>query len=301
MDFSFENNCFERLCPLCANPTFSDDSQVLPCCNEFVCKDCFRSYIRYRIEDGHYLIPCPMPQCQDELTSDLIDTFGTLKQKHRKELNKIDASNTTTTRSCPNCSHITGISVKTYQLMNKAKSSKKNSNKVNKTICQSCNESWCYFCYGPTHPGVSCKTNMDSNDLFIKWSKDWDKTNQQQNSFKCPGCGIPVQRDGGCPNMSCSRCTCTWCYHCGKSTKKTHILLGSHSGDKWEVNACDKSTLFGSKKITKTLRWFKVIHEVIIFTICGIAILLICFPLLPVLILVVPPVFFLIIAGKELL
>ena len=298
MDLTIENINFgareEQICPLCVDPTTSDNFQVLPCCSAFVCADCLRSYIRYSIEDGHYLVLCPMPECQEELTGELIDTFGTLVQKHRMELNKIDASNTTTTRTCPNCSHITRISEETYQLMNKSKCSKKSSNKVNQTICQSCNQSWCYFCYGPTHAGVSCKTNMDSNDLFTKWRKDWDGINQQQNSFKCPGCGIPVQRDGGCPSMSCSRCPCLWCYDCGKATNRNHLILGSHSGSKWQVNACDKFTFFGSKKITKTLRWLRVINEVFIFTLCGISILLICFPILPLLIFVAPSVIFLV-------
>ena len=294
MDFRIENINLgarkEPICPLCADPTISDNFQLLLCCGAYVCSDCLRSYIRCRVEDGHHLFPCPMPKCQDELTNELMDTLGTPEQKHKIELNKVDASNTTTTRSCPNCSHITRISEETYQLMNKAKSSKRTSNKVNRTICESCNQSWCYFCYGPIHAGVSCKHN--------KCSKDWDGINHQQNSLECPRCGTPVQRDNESPSMSCSSCSCLWCYNCGKETDKSHLLLGTHSGNKWQVNACGDFTFFGSKKITKILRWLKVINEVLIFTLCGITILLICFPILPVLIFIVPPVFFLICAGK---
>ncbi|KAI6659342.1 E3 ubiquitin-protein ligase [Oopsacas minuta] len=304
MEYPIENSSLgateEELCPLCTNTPVSDGRcEMLHCCWMYACAECLRSYIEYRIEDGQYLFPCPMPGCPQKLTDELVNQFISLTQKNKIALLKLNADNSPTKRSCPNCSHITSISEQNYQLMKKAKSSTKSSTKVNQMLCSTCYKPWCYFCYGPTHAGISCKDNLDENNQFNQWTKDWDGVNHQQNAFRCPRCQVPTQRDGGCPSMNCIKCSCYWCYNCGKETSKSNTLLGGHGGDKWEVNACDRYTILGSKKVTKRLRWFKVVQEIVIFTICGVAILTICVPLLPALIFIVPPVIFLFYAAKS--
>jgi hypothetical protein len=32
---------------------------------------------------------------------------------------------------------------------------------------------------------------------------------------RCPGCGIAVEKSGGCDHVRCTACGCEWCYVCG--------------------------------------------------------------------------------------
>ena len=33
----------------------------------------------------------------------------------------------------------------------------------------------------------------------------------------CPKCYYPIEKNGGCQRMSCSRCNTPFCWHCGKT------------------------------------------------------------------------------------
>lgn len=50
------------------------------------------------------------------------------------------------------------------------------------------------------------KTNVDP--VFAKWLKE--------NAKHCPGCNVPVQKNGGCSHMTCvvDGCKSEWCWYC---------------------------------------------------------------------------------------
>ena len=287
-------------CPLCTSQVSSDACQKLPCCQAVVCYECTEAYIRVRIESGEHSVPCPSTDCRQELAAEVINQFTSESQQRLLELLKLNAANSSTMRSCPNCSHIKSVSPDSYRQMKKAHCSAKESARLNQIICEGCEKPWCYYCYGPAHPGTSCKKNSDGSSLFNKWTMNWDEENHQQNAFMCPGCGIPTQRDGGCPNMNCNNCFCYWCYHCGKKTYGSSILLGSHGGGVWDVNICERVTIFGSKKTSRRLRWFKLVQEIFVIGVLGIAVVIVFLPLLPLVVLLAPPIIILIFSAREL-
>lgn len=64
-----------------------------------------------------------------------------------------------------------------------------------KCVCESCK---LYFC-------VVCKSWHSNDELCEKYDKLLKR---------CPKCGVPVAKNGGCNHIQC-RCGAHWCYKCG--------------------------------------------------------------------------------------
>ena len=58
---------------------------------------------------------------------------------------------------------------------------------------------------------------VDDERLTELWMK--------KNAKKCPTCGTLIQKNGGCPHMTCKACTYEFCWTCLESWKD-HI--GNH-------------------------------------------------------------------------
>ena len=80
---------------------------------------------------------------------------------------------------------------------------------ASKTTCPKCQEEFCSKCSQnwTEHPR---ECNIYSNEI----------TTQDLNVQACPGCQVPIQRQGGCYVVLCSFCTTIFCWNC--LTKITH-------------------------------------------------------------------------------
>lgn len=72
--------------------------------------------------------------------------------------------------------------------------------------CRKCGYKMCFKHQVPWHKGYTCQEYETSHP-----SATITNTNEEmigETSKPCPGCGIAVQKDGGCNHMSCERPTC---------------------------------------------------------------------------------------------
>jgi len=109
-------------------------------------------------------------------------------------------------RECPSCTHLTLGSSTTPDME-----------------CEACHQPFCYD-HANAHPGMPCREflrrhgeNVSSSALNRLW-KAW-------NTKPCPHCKVPIEKNGGCPNMTCGTCHGSFCWHC-MSKKKQHITAG---------------------------------------------------------------------------
>lgn len=70
---------------------------------------------------------------------------------------------------------------------------------------KSCKDVFCNACLG-WHPADFMCEEKKSGKSFV-----WQK--------KCPKCGVPTSKNGGCNRITCPKCGCNWCYVCGKGYK----------------------------------------------------------------------------------
>jgi ariadne-1 len=75
---------------------------------------------------------------------------------------------------------------------------------------------FCWKCGKKYHTPATCEeietweTKSNSEDvLYIKWIQD--------NTKQCPNCKHPIEKNGGCAHMSCSRCYTAFCWLCRKN------------------------------------------------------------------------------------
>ena len=76
-------------------------------------------------------------------------------------------------------------------------------------VCAACGTAFCAR-HALAHAGKTCASLRSTRGR--KRAAVWRYLNTQ----KCPRCGDAVQRNGGCPQMTC-RCGARFCWYCGRS------------------------------------------------------------------------------------
>jgi IBR domain, a half RING-finger domain len=93
----------------------------------------------------------------------------------------------------------------------------------NKLDCNKCFYEFCFLCAEPWHFEKPCSKVGDKS--FLKWASS-------NNIKKCPNCYMIIQKTGGCPHMSCSKCNYSWCWLCGNSSSD-HNEFKCLIGNSW--------------------------------------------------------------------
>jgi len=70
-----------------------------------------------------------------------------------------------------------------------------------------------FNCRAIISPSVICDILLkyNNNNLLNNYLREqhWQGTNEEwikRFTLQCPGCGVPIQKSGGCNRMTCSRC-----------------------------------------------------------------------------------------------
>lgn len=94
-------------------------------------------------------------------------------------------------------------------------------------VCTRCANHMCVACKRDAHDGVSC-ADYDSRSSSNSNNDNWT-SEKLVNSISrcCPRCSSRIFREGGCPHMTCSRCSYEFCFGClGART----YAFGKHHG-----------------------------------------------------------------------
>ncbi|CAF1470647.1 unnamed protein product, partial [Didymodactylos carnosus] len=87
-------------------------------------------------------------------------------------------------------------------------------------------------CHSPWHEKMTCKEYTEGNKLLKQWANQYDQN--QSNAKQCPKCKVFISRNGGCPHMTCSKCSCDFCYNCGKRRLEIKFF-GTHESCKYNL------------------------------------------------------------------
>ncbi|CAM4820582.1 unnamed protein product [Rotaria magnacalcarata] len=194
-------------CPICLEQA---SLQTASCCTFYCCSSCWRSHISASLNDGRIKMLCPSNECNKYLTRDSIVNFlrydPILYERYLKLYD--NANQNPRAKTCPRCSHL-------YSLDTITPVKSKEHKKIPKQVqCSECSLVWCFRCSAPWHDSLTCKQFMKGDKLLLKWIKQ--KSEEQRNARKC------------CPHMTCSSCSCEFCYLCGRRYVKIPII-GQHS------------------------------------------------------------------------
>lgn len=145
----------------------------------------------------------------------LYDQELTLQMRERYQqilAQSLSEEKNTHVKLCPHCNFITIVDEKDSQTRMKM-------NRSSKPVwvhCEQCEKDWCWPCYSPAHPNLSCEQYRKNQSDLRSWAKARRVDNDnQRNARKCPKCSIYIEKISGCDHMSCSECNSKFCYRCG--------------------------------------------------------------------------------------
>jgi len=80
--------------------------------------------------------------------------------------------------------------------------------------CTTCKFDFCIQCGRSAHLGMTCDDYLVVyQGMEVLKSQTWIV----RNAKRCPYCEVSIEKNGGCRRMSCSRCTCPFCWQCLKA------------------------------------------------------------------------------------
>ena len=198
----------DKFCSVCfeAIGEAISGTALMSCCHWF-CDPCWKTHLLTRIGDGKTRLVCPEYDCNKEVDIGTLLSLADVNHvlKFLKFSHDIDVERQSETKWCPNpnCGAILKVS----------------SPRVKTASCQ-CGRKICFDCLGEAHWPAPCGAvagyhrkiaGHGDNDLIpSKYIPD-----VVVKGKCCPSCKRFVEKDGGCPCMSCP-CGEAFCWGCGQ-------------------------------------------------------------------------------------
>eukprot|EP01029_Cantina_marsupialis_P032324 TRINITY_DN975_c0_g2_i1.p1 TRINITY_DN975_c0_g2~~TRINITY_DN975_c0_g2_i1.p1 ORF type:complete len:411 (+),score=48.54 TRINITY_DN975_c0_g2_i1:124-1356(+) len=180
-------------CPICLENLDVNEKVTMPGgCDDKICKSCMENHLKSKIMSGKVMslmCPCCSVDLNDSFVEESVSTYHFKKMLTFRQM-KLDPNG----RMCPKCEHV--------QSGNKSKPEMK---------CEECGVEYC-FLHSDAHPNTSCK-EFEKN---AKKETKGDRKAVKKESVACPGCSAPVYKDSGCNHMTCSVCSTSFCWLCGR-------------------------------------------------------------------------------------
>ena len=198
---------YSKNCPICF---IRPPEHVLHLCQHAFCDSCLVSYLEIKVTEFQVNgLLCPI--CSSDISETFIESVLSEKSFRKyKDFQKIkNLELDLYVKFCP------VADCKGFDMADETNT---------KLTCNQCGHKYCYYCSQDWHKG-KCEDNTEFS--FKLWA--------YANNLKiCPRCKNHVQKNGGCPHMTCPRCQFQWCWKCGKSTLSgTHNEINCKIGNSW--------------------------------------------------------------------
>jgi hypothetical protein len=157
-------------------------------CQHVFCKPCLVQYCQTSIEQGKAnggTLPCPMPNCPHELTTSDLKSLVSAEvfAKHKEFMFDRKMALTQGYKYCPNPRCRVCLVVKI-----------KGAGAASIVECPKCSTEFCRMCSLKPHPRRSCEAALDG--AYGQWKKTMGA-----GVKACPGCGMHIEKDGGCNHV----------------------------------------------------------------------------------------------------
>jgi IBR domain, a half RING-finger domain/Zinc finger, C3HC4 type (RING finger) len=202
-------------CGICLDTVPAEDAYALNCKHWF-CGDCWRGYLQSAIGGtgrgggGGVFPSCPAAKCRMLVPLDLPEMLGPpeLYQDAYKALLKAFVEQQRLGKHgiatyCKNPRGCKGIVL----LADDAGGSE--------ASCSLCACSFCAVCDLPPHAPATCElvARWEEKGGYLETGRDADveaRKLKHLTTRPCPRCGVRIEKNGGCPHMTCVQATCKY-------------------------------------------------------------------------------------------
>jgi len=213
---------------------FTFDEMTVLGCRHFFCNECYFNYLKFQITEGGLIeeLTCPAYKCKFPVDSITIASLLTpdLYSKYIFFMMKAFVDKQSNTKWCPGkrCENVVIC------------------NSKNAMVHCLCGTIFCFNCLQEGHWPATCDQIKWYNDSFIRKNFNDPDINQktlewvQKYTKDCKKCNSPIEKNGGCNHMRCSKCSYQFCWVClGEWTGGTHYSCGvrqTQSVDERQLN-----------------------------------------------------------------
>ncbi|XP_064633078.1 uncharacterized protein LOC135491263 [Lineus longissimus] len=205
------------VCGVCYEPVNGDGAvpaTTLKTCLHAFCNDCWVNHLVSRVRQGDVRLTCPGFKCKvlvDHMTLMSLLPWDVFKL-HIQHVRDAFIERSGDLSWCPRekCDQIVV-----------SKSAKKDQGQ---NVACRCGEVWCFNCQQRPHWPATCKQAAEYSRQLHKNGDDKAELDpvHKIEGKRCPHCSHPIEKNGGCPYMFCSRCNHSFCWTCGKEFGPRH-------------------------------------------------------------------------------
>lgn len=181
----------DEICKVCFE--FPGEKLIQTECGCSACFDCQQSWVRSQLEEGRSLeLRCPMPECKYIFSDNQIRTL--LSPENRELYERVQSL--MYLRECPDVRMCPVYECKYAGFKSKGQYD---------FYCPRCD-----MCWEEKRTTLSSSLKNLRNSLNELTSVVW------KGSFckNCPGCQVPIEKNAGCPHMTCWTCGHQFCWKC---------------------------------------------------------------------------------------
>ncbi|XP_077978497.1 uncharacterized protein LOC144433953 [Glandiceps talaboti] len=191
----------------------SQDATSLHNCRHWFCNSCWRMHVSARVQQGDISITCPEYKCKEMVDLVTLMSVMTVSQyyNYTRQQSESKLNSKLNYQWCP--------SSKCGRIVQFDQTCQSTSVSVN---CD-CGKLWCSECKEEAHWPATCDQATTYRDLRKNNGDDNSHTSPLISYVKvkkCPECRHPMEKNGGCPNMTC-RCGIRFCWDCLTSLDST--------------------------------------------------------------------------------
>ncbi|DBA01048.1 TPA: hypothetical protein N0F65_002658 [Lagenidium giganteum] len=126
--------------------------------------------------------------------------------------------------------------------------------------CEACGKTFCFH-HSNAHVDSSCA----EHEKRMAESERLDRAAISKIAKDCPGCGHPVEKNGGCNHMTCISCDTDFCWLCGAIVDKA--VFPEHF-QWWNVAGCPGAQMTETDDETLNVSWwsraFRMLYVVVL-------------------------------------
>ena len=199
-------------CLICFDDVAKDKIASEFPCQHYCCEDCWIGYIENMVNDAssNDRVTCPSDGCnrliEDEVIFKLLKNSPKVKAKFQRLITKKFVEFDPLIKWCPNGSCTHAIKVK--------------NNYFQDVECAECKAIFCYLCSEDWHEPLPCSMHKEWIERYSSQTIDpRSAAYLLENTKNCPKCAFPIEKNGGCNYVCCTKCKHAFCFYClGKCT-----------------------------------------------------------------------------------